>query len=79
MRDRKLSTRKDAERSGKETAQRGSSSNGTLGNTLEDLHRVSHELIQKLIRSAFFPDKEAIASYLPGDVPARESRELVRG
>ena len=61
-----------------ETAQRGSSSNGTPGNTLEDLHRVPHELVQKLFRSAFFPAKEAIASYLPGDVPARESRELVK-
>ena len=59
-----------------ETAQRGTSSNGAPGNTLENLHRVPHGLIQKLFKSAFFPELCAIENYLPGDVPARETRQL---
>lgn len=61
-----------------ETAQRGSSRNNTPGNSLENLHRVPHVLIQKLFVSAFFPDRYAIESYLPGDIPDRESRQLIR-
>ena len=61
-----------------ETAQRGPSSGGAPGNALEDLHRVPLGLIQKLFVSAFFPELLAVEPYLPGDVPARETRALLK-
>ena len=61
-----------------ETAQRGTSRNGTPGNTLERLHRVPKALIQRLFLSAFFPGHVALENFLPGDIPGGESHRLER-
>ena len=61
-----------------ETAQRGSSRNGTPGNPLDRLHRVPKALIQRLFLSAFFPEKIALENFLPGDVSGGESNRLTR-
>jgi hypothetical protein len=59
-----------------ETAQRGSSRNGTRGNSREDLHRVPFGLVQTLFRHAFEEGQNEPAEYLPEVMSDWDAREF---